>query len=634
MASTKRFRAVAVMVGLSLGLAIFAASARTAPPQQNGVLLAGSVKSESGEKMAGVTVSAKGIGHTITTSVFTDEAGDFYFPRLAAGKYRVWAQAEGFDAGRVEVDLAGAFLHQDFALKTTEDVVKQMTGQEYITSLPEDTSQHRLMKDVFYNTCTGCHEPNYILQNRFDEKGWEAILNLMSKVRNGGGEYGGLDQEPFPVMIYYKKQLAAYLAEMRGPGTSPMQIKLRPRPTGEAARAVVTEYSIPVVDADPLATNDGFPTNDGTDWSLGTPSALNSSRGLHDSQMDMNGNIWFTTSEPSFARTVSMLDTKSGKVTNIKVPSINGLAAPTHGLTMDQKGILWATVIGAPARGGGSLLRVEPNTMKYDVFPPPKGSSGAGTSIDVDAKGNVWATTSSGALRFDPSTHEYKEYNSPTPTDNGPGGSYGIAADRQGNGWWTQINIDRVNRADVETGKTLEFKVPPRTARADGVITDADRKLYKLAGVELTDFSGFWSQGPRRMGADKNGDVVWVCDYWGGNLMKYDIRTLKTTLYKYPTPESAPYDASVDKSHNVWVNLTNGDSVAKFDPKTEKWTEYPLPTRGINLRHISLDERTGTTQIIVGYTRNSMIARMQVRTKEELQMLKAQALELSARANK
>jgi len=82
----------------------------------------------------------------------------------------------------------------------------------------------------------------------------------------------------------------------------------------------------------------------------------------------------------------------------------------------------------------------------------------------VDAKGNVWATTSSGALRFDPSTHEYKEYNSPTPTDNGPGGSYGIAADRQGNGWWTQINIDRVNRADVETGKTLEFKVPPRTA--------------------------------------------------------------------------------------------------------------------------------------------------------------------------
>ena len=634
MASMKRFWVVAAVVGVSLGPAIFATSARTAPPQQSGVLLIGSVKSDIGEKMAGVTVSAKGVGQTITTSVFTDEAGDFYFPRLATGKYLVWAQAEGFDAGRAEVDLDGAARRQDFVLKTTMDVVKQMTGQEYISSLPEDTPQHRLMKDVFYNTCTGCHEPNYILQNRFDEKGWEAILNLMSKVQNGGGEFGGLDQAPFPVMVYYKKQLAAYLAEMRGPGTSAMQIKLHPRPTGEAARAITYEYNIPVVDADPLATDNGFPTNDGTDWSLGTPSALNSSRGLHDSQTDMNGNIWFTTSEPSFTRTISMVDAKTGKVTNLKVPGINGLAAPTHGLTIDQKGMMWATVIGAPEGGGGSLLRVDPTTMKYDVFRPPKGSTGAGTSIDVDAKGNVWATTSSGALRFDPSTHEYKEYKSPTLTDNGPGGSYGIAADRLGNGWWTQINMDRVNRADVETGKTQEFKEPPRAARADGVITEADRKLYELAGVELTDFSGFWSQGPRRMGADKNGDVVWVCDYWGGNLVKYDIRTLKTTIYKYPTPESAPYDASVDKNHNVWVNLTNGDSVAKFDPKTEKWIEYPLPTRGIALRHISLDERSGTTQIIVGYTRNSKIARMQVRSKEELQALKAQVQELSARATK
>jgi len=35
-----------------------------------------------------------------------------------------------------------------------------MTGQEYVTSLPEDTPEHRKMKDVFYNTCTGCHAAN------------------------------------------------------------------------------------------------------------------------------------------------------------------------------------------------------------------------------------------------------------------------------------------------------------------------------------------------------------------------------------------------------------------------------------------------------------------------------------------
>src|SRR5260370_38425104 len=101
----KRCGAGAEVGGVSWGTEIFATSARTAPPQQSGVLLTGSVTSDIGEKMAGVTVSAKSVGQTITTSGFTDEAGDFYFPRLATGKYLVWAQAEGFDAGRAEADL-------------------------------------------------------------------------------------------------------------------------------------------------------------------------------------------------------------------------------------------------------------------------------------------------------------------------------------------------------------------------------------------------------------------------------------------------------------------------------------------------------------------------------------------------
>ena len=59
-------------------------------------LLAGTITSAAGEKMGGVTVSAKAEGSTITTSVYTDEAGGYYFPALPEGKYRVWAQALTF----------------------------------------------------------------------------------------------------------------------------------------------------------------------------------------------------------------------------------------------------------------------------------------------------------------------------------------------------------------------------------------------------------------------------------------------------------------------------------------------------------------------------------------------------------
>src|SRR5258708_8767854 len=136
-----------------------------------------------------------------------------------------------------------------------------------------------------------------------------------------------------------------------------------------------------------------------------------------------------------------MLDTKTGKVTDIKVVGMNSLAAPTHGLTMDPNGILWATVIGNPRGGGGNLLRVDPSTMKYDVIAPPKGMGGASTSIYVDNKGNVWATTGVGAFRYDPNTHQFREFKSPTPIDIGPGGPYGIAADRMATGSCMQIII-------------------------------------------------------------------------------------------------------------------------------------------------------------------------------------------------
>src|SRR6202012_6039429 len=45
-------------------------------------VLTGIIKSPAGEPMGGVTVSAKAVGSTITTTVFTDESGNYYFPAL------------------------------------------------------------------------------------------------------------------------------------------------------------------------------------------------------------------------------------------------------------------------------------------------------------------------------------------------------------------------------------------------------------------------------------------------------------------------------------------------------------------------------------------------------------------------
>src|SRR5262245_30091972 len=72
--------------------------------QGSKVLLTGTIKSAAGANMEGITVSARGVGKTFTTSVFTDAAGEFYFPQLDGGKYKVWAQAVGFEPGILDLD--------------------------------------------------------------------------------------------------------------------------------------------------------------------------------------------------------------------------------------------------------------------------------------------------------------------------------------------------------------------------------------------------------------------------------------------------------------------------------------------------------------------------------------------------
>src|SRR5262249_21384442 len=109
-----------------------------APALAADVILSGTVTAATGEKMGGVTISAKAEGQTITTSVFTDEAGAYSFPPLPSGKYRVWAQALSYGTGKGTIDL-GAAKRQDFVLKPAKDFFRQLPGDVMLASLPGDT---------------------------------------------------------------------------------------------------------------------------------------------------------------------------------------------------------------------------------------------------------------------------------------------------------------------------------------------------------------------------------------------------------------------------------------------------------------------------------------------------------------
>ncbi len=573
-------------------------------------LLSGTVKSgsASGEKMEGVTVSAKIIGQTITTSVLTNDHGNYYFPPMENGEYWVWAQAVAFEAPRDDVQLNGGAQRHDFVLKPKEDFFSQLAGDQLIAALPEDTPAHRRMKDIFTRNCVACHEANVTLQNRLDEQGWEAIIGAMSRIGASGG-FSAANQAT-PALVHYQADLAAYLAEMRGPGPSPMHLVVPPRPSGDATLPVTYVYDIP------LDNGGGYVPNNGSDWSLGPAMASGGGQTQHDAQVDWNGNMWFTGLNPASPdRTISKIDGNTGVVTNFKYTKPGStLASPTHGATIAHDGTIWFNLINL-----GALGTIDPTTNILQVFTPPAPS--VGISIDEDRHGFIWAATGRGAVRLDRKTKEFAEFISLTPGLV----SYGMAGDHDGNGWWTEFNSTNwclglqsqvIGHSDIETGKSLEIPIPPNTDTflQAGDLTPDDLTWYGPLGVA----QGF----PRRLGADKNGDDVWAPDYLGQRLVRINIHTLQTTFYPAPRPGLNPYMAVIDNSHNVWMNLQNGDELAKFDPRRKQWTLYSWPNRGTSSRGLHILDRGGVVQASITYFDSSAAARMVMRTKEDIETLK------------
>ena len=275
------------------------------------------------------------------------------------------------------------------------------------------------------------------------------------------------------------------------------------------------------------------------------------------------------------------------------------------------------------------LGKVDPKSGKVAVYMPPETMShiDGPVTLDYDSKGGIWAGTPDGALRFDPATEKFAEFKSvhPKGPNGAEGATYGVAGCQDGNGYWTQMAFDTIIKANLATGEISEVKLPPlkdEMARA----TAADNKFYDTYGPRDIGTPFPWSQGPRRMGIDREHGILWVANSWSGTLARVDTKTMQAILIPFPnTFTDQPYSAIPDKNLNVWAPMWTTDQIAKYDSKTGQWTMFDLPTRGTEVRIGSLLERGDTLEVVFGYARSSKIAALSVRSEADMAALKAQA---------
>jgi streptogramin lyase len=387
------------------------------------------------------------------------------------------------------------------------------------------------------------------------------------------------------IMSFYKKDLIDYLSRVRGPKPFAMTLKPFPRPTGAATRVVVVEYDAPagrgggVAKLDPASgritylsqsegktfsaplTPNANEYRSGSDWRLGTRSE-NREGGRHDIAVASDGHIYYGGSN----------------------------------MEGDPKGEnIWF--------GSREFMKLDVKTQTIEQLAPSPVTMTHGKN--VDSKGNLWASTVDGAVRLNLATKQITEFKTPTPHSR----PYDMAIDGHDNVWLSLIAIDKMGVVDGRTGDVKEIPLQPYTS------PDLRPEDYDLAKrVGSWDWTAPLMQlGPRRLGA--RGDHAWVGLFWTGGLAKLDARA-KTLLKQYDVPNGRwihPYKVLVDKRGSVWFGNANADLVGMFNPQTEQFTMYPLPTRGSNVRHLAIDDTTDPPTIWLPYISAQKIARLQVR---------------------
>ncbi len=172
----------------------------------------------------------------------------------------------------------------------------------------------------------------------------------------------------------------------------------------------------------------------------------------------------------------------------------------------------------------------------------------------MDDKGIIWFTVQNGQRigRLDRATGKVTEYRT-------SGNPYGLAIDKSGAVWFCRLGADSLGRLDPATG-------------------------------EITHLDTGSGSRPRRIATAPDG-MLWVANYGNGKLVKVDpqARRIVKEVAMPAGRGGGPYAVTVDGAGRVWANEINTDTVALFDPKTEAFRVFALPTENSGIRKAIVD---------------------------------------------
>lgn len=245
------------------------------------------------------------------------------------------------------------------------------------------------------------------------------------------------------------------------------------------------------------------------------------------------------------------------------LPVVSGPHTPA----IDHKGVVWTALPSARKMSIIDPAKMEVAYMDLDAVPH---------TLSTDRDGFIWGSGSK-VFRIDPANRAIR-YWQPGRELPGPDSyvaraslpgttlpeipltAYHGVRDSKGILWYSIFETGGLVRLDPETGKETRIKI-------DGL------------------------GGTRGMVVDRD-DIVWLTDWVGHRIVKYNPGTGKSDFYKLPTPYGMIYSIFTDDVRGyLWLADYAGNNLTRFDPKTEKFVEYPMPHLQSYPRFISVDSK-------------------------------------------
>ena len=528
---------------------------------QNAAALTGRVSSAEEAVMEGVLVSAKKDGATITTTVVSNDKGQFSFPadRLEPGHYNITIRAAGYVlVGPKTIDVApGAAATADIKLAKTNNVAAQLSNTEWLQSVPGDDRTKSFLPD-----CVNCHTLQRVFTSPHSVDEWKNVFGRMAT-------YSPLSvpARPQPIVTGGPRsirprvpaallQTAAefiYSVNLSNPDHEEYGLKRLPRPHGRATRVIITEYDLPRKEALP-----------------------------HDVVVDPDGHAWYSDFGAQF---VGELDPKTGKVTDYPLPVVREEQPKgSLNLELDPDSNLW---VGMAYQAGVS--KIDRKTKAVTAYPLPKEWAGITTQTNMasaqhmDVDGKVWTGDSEAQAlyRLDVKSGQWESMGKATDAERQD--HRGLRqAGRQGQ----QRLSARVRQYPHRQGgrqdqRRPDLGDPDACGRARAAAASTTRAVSGSANTPATP-SACSIPPPSR---SRNG--------------------------KLPTAWSAPYDVAPTKTGDeVWTGSMLTDQVERLFPATDEIVEYLLP-HSTNIRRVFVQDTAARPVLWFGNNHGAAIIRVE-----------------------